>query len=94
MRKTPGASALQKVVKKGSQTAIALAVGISPSTVSRYVAGTQSPQQAIREAFERLYKIPASSWETEKERSIRERAQQEPVDATPAEAPAAVEEAS
>jgi len=92
MRKTPGASALQKVVKKGSQTAVALAVGISPSTVSRYVAGTQSPQQAIREAFERLYKIPASSWETEKERSIRERSERET--ATPTEAPAAIEEAS
>ena len=83
MRKTPGASALQKVVNRGSQTAIALAVGLSPSTVSRYVAGTQSPQQAIREAFERLYKIPASSWETEKERRIRDRSERAPFIETP-----------
>ncbi len=73
MRKTPGASALLKIVKKHTQVAVATEVGVSPSTISRYVAGALSPQHVYREAFERLYSIPVSSWETPKERKLRER---------------------
>ena len=55
--------------KHRTQTAIGLACGASPSTVSRWLSGDMRPEPGVmREAIERLTGIPHDAWKTVDER--------------------------
>lgn len=63
--------------KQRSASALAALLGITQPAVRGWVERLSRPKPEYREALERACGIPAEDWETERERSQRERAKAE-----------------
>lgn len=55
-----------------SQASVATAVGVTDPAVSAWVKGHSRPEPHLRLVIEVLASIPATAWETEEERRVRE----------------------
>lgn len=73
--KVPGTRLLRKILKTygGALTEleVAQAIGVAQQTVSAYAKrGVRPTQPHVRQALERVYGIPQSSWQTPEERKL------------------------
>jgi len=67
---TEGRELLLAHLAKGSQGALARALGIAQQSISQWAKGIARPAPQHREALERIARIPASAWYTADERAI------------------------